>query len=611
MNQSSSSQGPPSFRERLLALRYVPRFLKSVWQAHRRYTAAVVALRLLRALVPVAVLWVGKLIIDAVQAAITTGAADWERIGWLVAIEFGIVTIDELASRASTLVESLLGDLFSNRVSVLLMEHAATLDIEHFEDPEFYDQLQRARRQTVGRIGLFSQILGSTQSVVTIITLAGALLAFSPWLFALLVAAVLPAFFGEMHYASLSYSLLYQWTPERRALDYYRYLGASDASAKEVKLFGLSNFLVGRYAGLADDFYKANKRLSTRRAVVGSGLSIFSTLSYYGAYIYVIFLTVANTITLGSLTFLAGAFKRTRDLVQRLLFTLADIHEQALFLSDLYGFLEMRPKLTAPREPLSFPRPIRVGFEFCNVSFRYPNSEHWALRHINFRLGPGQRIALVGENGAGKTTFVKLMARLYDPSEGRILLDGHDLREYDPGDLRQAIGVIFQDFVRYDMKLHENIAVGRVEILERRDGARLIRSAAERSLASQVAEQLPNAYEQMLGRRFEGGLQLSIGQWQKVALARAYVRNAEVLILDEPTAALDARAEYEVFRRFSDLTAGKVAVLISHRFSTVRMADYILVLHEGKLVEHGSHEALLAERGRYAELFELQAVGYR
>ncbi|MGH7700717.1 MAG: ABC transporter ATP-binding protein [Gemmatimonadales bacterium] len=605
---------PPTWRQRFEALKYVPPLLKLVYRTHRGYTVAILALRAVRAFVPLAVLWVGKLIIDEVVAGIGVfgaggvEAVDWWRLGGLVALELGIAVGGEALARASSLLESLLGDLFANRLSVRLMEHAATLDLSQFEDAETYDHLERARRQTVGRIGLLALLLATAQNLVTLVSLAGVLLVELPWLLLLLAMAVLPAFLGEAHFAALGYSLLYMWTPERRLLDYLRYMGASDESAKEVKLFGLSDFLVGRYARLSDEFYRENKRLAVRRNVVSTGLVAIGTLGYYGAYAVIIYLTVLGRFTIGALTFLAGSFRQSRDLIQGILLSLSQIYEQSLYLADLFTFFDVKPRVVSQPGARPVPRPIRRGFEFQDVGFRYPGSENWAVRGLTFRVEPGERIALVGENGAGKTTLVKLLARLYDPDEGRILLDGEDLRSYDLDSLRRNIGVIFQDYVRYDFILRENIGVSQVEALG--DEAR-IQDAARRSLADTLAARFAQGYDQMLGRRFDGGVELSGGEWQKVALARAYMRDAQVLILDEPTAALDARAEYQVFLRFAELTRGKMAVLISHRFSTVRMADRILVLQGGALVEQGTHEELLARGGLYAELFSLQAAGYR
>ena len=612
---------PPSWRERLRATRHLPRLLRLVWDTHHGYAGAMVALRGLRALIPVGVLWVGKLIIDAVVTLaggppVAPGllAEPYRPLATLLAIEFGFAVLGEVLARASALVESLLGDQVANRTSIELMEHTASLDLEQLENSEIYDKLERARRQTVGRIGLVTGLLATVQDAITLATLAAAITVHVPWLLLLVVLAVLPSFLGESRFAALSYSLLYSWTEERRQLDYLRYVGASDVSAKEVKLFGLARFLVDRYAELSAEFFEANRALAVRRAVVSSALALLGTLGYYGAYAAIIYLTVtghrspAGPFTIGVLTFLAASFRQSRDLIQRTLLSISQLVEQSLYLDDLFTFLGIEPRIRSRPGAPPVPAPFRDGFVFEDVGFRYPGSERWAVRHLSFRVRPGERLALVGENGAGKTTLAKLLARLYDPTEGRILLDGRDLREYSVESLRANVGVIFQDFFRYDLPLGENIAVGDVARIE---DAGAITAAAERSLADSVAARFPAGYAQLLGRRFEGGVDLSGGEWQKVALARAYLRAAQLLILDEPTAALDARAEYEVFQRFSELTVGRMAVLISHRFSTVRMADRILVLRQGELLEEGSHEQLLRLGGLYAELFQLQAAGYR
>ncbi len=598
-----------------------------------------VALRFVRAAVPVATLWVAKLIVDEVIAAATRGVADGQHLWSLVALEFGIVVAGELLARASALVEGLLGDLFSNRMSVRLMEHAAALDLTQFEDPTFYDHLERARRHTTGRIALLAQLLGIGQDLLTLLSLGTALAVHNGWLLALLAAAVLPSFFGETRFAALMYSLSWRRTPERRQLDYVRYVGASDETAKEVQLFGLAPWLIDRFRVLSGRFYEENKRLAQQRALVGGGLALIGSAGYYAAYVVVLAQAVSGSITIGTLTFLAASFDRSRGLIQRLLLSASDIYEQSLYLRDLFAFFAIQPTIASRPGAPPVPRPIRSGFVFENVGFRYPGSDRWAVRGVNLTVRPGERIALVGENGAGKTTLTKLLARLYDPTEGRILLDGVDLREYDLASLRRATGVIFQDFVRYDMRFDENVGVGEIgevsEYLDREGGGRRaegggngsggssqapdLRSpppaslvkAAEDSLAASLVSRLPAGYSQMLGRRFEGGVDLSGGEWQKIALARAYMRDAQLLILDEPTAALDARAEYEVFARFAQLMAGRMAMLISHRFSTVRMADRIIVLRDGEIVEDGTHDELVARGGLYSELFAMQAAGYR
>jgi ATP-binding cassette subfamily B protein len=609
-----------SLRERVGALRNLPPFLRQIWSTSPGMTVASLSLRTVRALLPIATLYVGKLIIDeAIRLAghPPAGAdtlAQWHRSGALdpllalLALEFGLAVLSDVLGRIVSLVDSLLSELLTNATSVQLMEHAATLDLEDFEDSELQDKLDRARRQTMGRMTLMTQLFGQAQDLVTVVSFAAGLLVYAPWLMLLLAIALVPAFLGEAHFNALNYSLNFAWTPERRELEYIRQTGASVETAKEVKIFGLHGFLIERYRQLSAGFYAANRKLALTRAWWGSLLTMLGTLGYYFAYAYIAWRTVRGEFSIGDLTFLAGSFRRLRQLLEGLLSGISNVAGQALYLDDLYSFFEIEPEIASPPDPAPFPQPIRTGFRFENVGFQYPGAERWAVRGLDFELRAGEVLALVGENGAGKTTLVKLLARLYDPDEGRILLDGVDLREYDLDELRSNIGVIFQDFVRYHLSAGENIAVGRIEA--RGDRPR-IEEAARRALADEVIERLPMGYDQIVGRRFRNGVDLSGGEWQKVAIARAYMRDAQLLILDEPTAALDARSEFEVFKRFKDLSEGKTAVLISHRFSSVRMADRILVLHEGQVEAMGTHEELLAQRGRYAELFELQAAGYR
>jgi ATP-binding cassette subfamily B protein len=610
---------PKSLRERLGALRNLPPFLKLIWQTNPRLTVATLVLRLLRALLPVATLFVGKLIIDEViLLAQTSGAPDslggwWDRglldhLAWLLALEFSLAVLSDVLGRVVALVEALLSEQFTNATSVRLMEHAATLDLEDFEDSELQDRLERARRQTMGRTVLMGQLFGQAQDVVTIVSFAAGLVVYAPWLIALLILALVPAFVGEAHFNAQNYSLNYARTPERRELDYVRQTGASVETAKEVKIFGLNAFLINRYRVLASAMFVENRRLATRRAGWGGLLTAIGTLGYYVAYAFIAWRTLSGHFTIGDLTFLAGSFRRLRNLLEGLLIGFSQVAGQALYLDDLFSFFEIEPEIVSPENPRPFPVPVREGFKFEDVGFRYPGAERWAVRNLSFTLRAGEVLALVGENGAGKTTLVKLLARLYDPDEGRILLDGHDLREYDLEALRANVGVIFQDFVRYHMTAGENIAVGRIEA---RGDRRRIAAAADASGADEVIEKLPERYDQIIGKRFRKGVDLSGGEWQKIAISRAYMRDAQLLILDEPTAALDARSEYEVFQRFKELSEGKTAVLISHRFSSVRMADRILVLAGGTIEAAGTHEELLAQGGRYAELFELQAAGYR
>ena len=620
---SGAAHGAPpparSLRERFGALRNLPPFLKLVWKTSPRLTLATLFSRLVRALLPVATLYVGKLIIDEVVRQAQAGGGpgglgDWLRSGrldhlaGLLAVEFGLAVLSDVLGRVVSLVDALLSEKFQNATSVRLMEHAASLDLEDFEDSELQDRLDRARRQTMGRSALMSQLFGQAQDVVTIASFAVGLFVYAPWLIALLLLALVPAFLGEVHFNAQSYSLDYARTPERREIDYVRQTGASVETAKEVKIFGMSAFLIQRYRALAEELYEAKRKLATRRAGWGGLLTALGTAGYYVAYAFIAWRTLHGVFTIGDLTFLSGSFRRLRNLLEDLLIGFSQVAGQALYLDDLFSFFEIEAEIVSPRDPRPFPAPMREGFTFEDAGFRYPGAERWAVRHLSFSLRAGEVLALVGENGAGKTTLVKLLARLYDPDEGRILLDGHDLREYDLVALRANIGVIFQDFVRYHLTAAENIAVGRIEA--RDDRARIV-AAAESSLADEVIRGLPQGYDQMLGKRFRTGVELSGGEWQKVAIARAYMRDAQLLILDEPTASLDARSEFEVFQRFKELSEGKTAVLISHRFSSVRMADRILVMGEGQVEAVGSHEALMAQRGRYAELFELQAAGYR
>jgi ATP-binding cassette subfamily B protein len=610
---------PQTLRERLGALRNLPPFLKLVWQTSPGISAAQASLRLLRALIPVAALYVAAKIIDEVvrlthAPSPGTTFAEWlasgmlDRIALLLALEFALGVVSDLLGRGISLLDSLLSEKISTETSVRLMEHAARLDLEDFEDSEFQDRLERARAQAAGRTGLMSQLFGQAQDLVTIASLAAGLLVYAPWLIALLAVALIPAFIGEAHFNAQLYWMNYHRAPERRELDYVRQVAASAETAKEVKIFGLHRFLIDRYLELAVSFFRANRRIAVRRAAWGSVLTAISTIAYYFAYAYIVWRTLLGEFSIGNLTFLAGSFLRLRGLLEQLLTGFSSVAGQALYLDDLFSFFEIEPEIVSPANPHPFPSPIREGFTFEDVGFRYPGAERWAVRNLSFQLRAGEVLALVGENGAGKTTLVKLLARLYDPDEGHILLDGHDLKEYDLAELRRNIGVIFQDFVRFHLSAADNIAVGLIEA--RADRERVVK-AAQRGLADEVIAKLPGGYEQLIGKRFKTGIDLSGGEWQKIAIARAYMRDAQVLILDEPTAALDARAEFEVFQRFKELSAGKTAVLISHRFSSVRMADRIVVLGDGRVEAVGTHEALLAQGGRYAELFELQAAGYR
>jgi ATP-binding cassette subfamily B protein len=596
------------WRQRMAALRNVPPVLKIVWQSGPPVVALGLVFRLISSLLPLAALWIGKLIIDGIVHAVSLHQHVKPALWWLVAAEFAIAIFGSLLGRTIDYLDALLADKYTRHISIQVMKHAAELDLVAYENPVFYDRLERARVQATDRLGMIQSIGRLVQQVIVASSLSISIVLFSPWLLLLLIVGILPALFGESHFAFLGYARNFRQTPVRRELDYLRVLGGSREAAKELKLFGLKDFLIGRFTRLSDQIYRENVDLARRRLIAGSLLSMIGTAGYYSAYVYVIWRTVMGSLSIGTLYLLTGAIVQASGNIQQIFSGLSSIADQALFLTDLLAFFAMQPTIRSKPDALPAPRPIVHGFEFRKVSFRYPGTSRLVLNGLDFHLRAGERVALIGENGEGKTTLVKLMTRLYDPVEGQVLLDGVDLREYQIEDLYREIGVIFQDFMRYEMTARENIAVGRIGEI---DNLPLLKTAADKSMADEVIERLPRLYEQMLGQRFEGGVDLSGGEWQKVALARAYLRDAQVLILDEPTAALDARSEFEVFQRFAELAAGKSALFISHRFSTVRMADRIVVLEDGRIAEDGSHEKLLDLGGRYAEMFEMQAAGYR
>jgi ATP-binding cassette subfamily B protein len=612
---SFSSQ---SFRQRASAFRHLPTFFRLVWRSSAALTVASFCLRLLRSIVPVLVLYVGKLIVDSVVAESRAPHAGslslWiesgrlNRVAALVALELALAVATDVSGRFSALVDSLLAESYSNFASMRLMEQAASLDLEQFESSDQQDRLDRARRQVTGRASLLALVFSQVQNVLTALSFAVGLVSYGSWLIVLTLIALAPALLGELRFNAQAHRLDYFRTPERRQLDYVRFLGSSIETAKEVKLFGLSPFLIERFRRFAETMFADNRGLAIKRAVWGSLFAAFGTLGYYVAYAAIIWRAMTGEISLGDMTFLVGSFLRLKGLLEGLLLGFSQIAGQALYLDDLFSFFEVRPRIVTPVDPRPTPKSIRSGFTFEDVGFRYEGAGGWAVRHLDLHIEAGQALALVGENGAGKTTIVKLLARLYDPTEGRILLDGVNLRDYDLDDLRRRIGVVFQDFVRFHFTAAENIAMGRIEEAHDRDR---IEQAADRSLADAIIARLPLGFEQPLGRRFSSGVDLSGGEWQKIAIARAYMRDADVLVLDEPTSALDSRAEFEVFQRFRDLSAGKTTLLISHRFSTVRMADRIVVLEGGAVIESGTHEDLLTLGGRYATMFELQAAGYR
>ncbi|HXJ99498.1 MAG TPA: ABC transporter ATP-binding protein [Gelidibacter sp.] len=596
-----------SFLKSFSALVYIPRFFKEIWKTNKKLFLLSAFCRLIASILPVAILWVGKLIIDEIITQTKIDVSNLTQLWTYVAIEFGLIVLSDLISRAISLTDSLLGDSYSIKSSVKIIKKTNQIDISLLEDSEFYDKLERARIQTAGRVMLMSNALGEVQSLISIATLVAGLIYFEPYLIILLVLSIIPSFINEIWFSQQQYSLARGWTAERRELDYLRFIGANNITAKEIKLFNLTDFIVDRFKNLSEEYYDLNKKLAIKRSSLGFVFNLLGTLSYYGAYIFIIYRVISGVITLGELTFLSGSFNRLTRNLQEFFSKFTRITESSLYLKDYFEFIDIsiQPKHD---EDQTLPEKIRIGFEFKNVHFSYPDSETEILKGVSFKILAGEKMAFVGQNGAGKTTLTKLMLRFYEPTSGEILLDGININRFKMNEYQQYFGVIFQDFFRYEFTIRENIAIGDIQELENQ---KKIENAAQLSLANEVVEGLKKGYDQQLGKRFYKGQELSGGQWQKVALARAYMKDAEVMILDEPTSALDAKAESDVFQRFIGLTKGKTSIIISHRFSTVRQADRILVLEEGKVLELGTHEELMENQGLYSQLFKLQAEGYQ
>jgi ATP-binding cassette, subfamily B, bacterial len=594
------------------AIRNLPRAFGLVWQAHRVSTIGIALLTLLAAALPASQAWVGKLIVDAVVASLQSQqpvAVGLRAALPFLLLEFGLITLSALIGQIRSLFDHMLHARVDHMVTSAIVNKAITLDLESFEDAAFYDKLQNARREGGSRaLSSVNTAFGLIQNLLTLLSFAALLLAFSPLVGLILVGATIPAFLAQARYSSLHFRLLTWRAPEFRRMQYVQQVLTVDTSAKEVKLFGLGVPLFKEYEDLFWRLYREDTALALRRSWISLAWGLFSTASYYSAYAYIVWRTLSGSITLGDMTLYLTLCRQSQGTFQSVLRGVNGLYESGLFLNNLFDFLTLESRMLSSPNARKVPRPIRTGIEFRNVSFRYPGRDEWALHHVNLHIAPGEKLALVGANGAGKTTLIKLLTRLYDPSEGQILLDGVDLRDYDLDDLRLCIGVIFQDFVRYQATARENIGYGQIAALD--DDERLL-GAAQRGGADEVVATLPDGYNTMLGRWFDRGHELSGGQWQKIALGRAFMRDGAVLVLDEPTAALDAEREYAIFQRFRDLTSGKIALLISHRFSTVRMADRIAVLEGGRLTELGTHQELLAREGTYARLFNLQAEGYR
>jgi len=604
---SIQDQKKTSVRTSFQALRFIPRFFREIWSVSPSLFLTNLFCRLVNAFSPVVILWVGKLIIDEIITQVDAANPDYTQLWNYVLLEFGIVILSDILNRLTGITDGLLGDRYNIVSSEKMIRKTSKIDIGQLEDSEFYDKLERARQQTQGRVGLMSTALAQAQSIISIGTLIAGLIYFQPILIVLLALSIIPLFINEIRFSGQQYSISRSWTAERRELDYLRYIGANDKTAKEIKLFGLTDFIAKRFRILSEQYFEINKKLTIRRSAYSAGFNILGVVCYYGAYLVIIRSVLVGEITIGELTFLSASFNRLRNGLQSFFTNFTRITESALYLKDYFDFIDLKIA-DEDREFLALPKEIHTGFEIRDLHFAYPDSDHEVLKGVSFKLNAGEKMAFVGQNGAGKTTLIKLMLRFYEPTQGEILLDGININNYDKAAYQQFFGVIFQDFFRYEFTLRENIAVG--DILAVQDDARIV-NAAQLSLANEVIETLQHGYDTQLGKRFKQGQELSGGQWQKVALARAYMKDAKVMVLDEPTSALDAKAEYEVFKRFIDLTKGKTSIIISHRFSTVRMADRILVLQHGKILELGTHEELMQDPMLYAELFDLQAQGYK
>ncbi|MGB8931869.1 MAG: ABC transporter ATP-binding protein, partial [Anaeromyxobacteraceae bacterium] len=569
-------------------------------------------LTLVVALLPAALAYVGKLIVDGVVEAARAGApAATERVLRLVAVELGLMAVQLAAGRGLTLRRDLLRAALGNVVNERILEKALTLELRHFEDPDVYDKMQNARREASSRpLSLVSQLFGIAQGLVTLAALSGLLWRLSPASVLVIVGASIPAFLAEAKLSAESFKLWTWRAPEGRKLNYMEWVLTRDSHVKEVKLFDLGPLILGRYRALFAKFFAEDRRLAVRRMWTGLLFGLVSLGAFYAMYALMASRAAAGAISLGDLTLYIVVFRQGQQSVQAVLAAVGGMYEDALFMTNLFGFLRLptggdRPRTAAVASP---PRGRPGAIEIDRVSFRYPGRSEWALRDVTLTLAPGEKLGLVGENGAGKSTLVKLLLRLYDPTEGAIRYGGVDVRDMEPRDLRDRIGAVFQDFVRYQFTAGENIGLG---LRARLDDRPRIEAAARRAGIAEAIEALPGGYDTSLGSWFDAGQELSAGQWQKLAVARAFMReDAELLVLDEPTASIDAEAEHELFERFRELAAARTAIVISHRFSTVRMADRIAVLHGGRLEELGSHRDLVARGGRYSHLFSLQAQGY-
>lgn len=600
---------PIPWRSYLGVFKYSKAAIQLVWSTNRSLTIGLAVGSLAAGLLPGAIAWVGKHLIDAIVAAATTrtAAARDTAIEW-VGIELALVIGLAVVGRLLQMFRALLRQQLGQRVNVQILEKALSLELTQFEDSELYDRMTRARREASSRpLSLVSQTFELGQSIVTLIGLGGLLAAFSPLALGVLIAAAIPPFVAELKFSGDAFRLSRWRTPETREQLYLETVLAREDHAKEVKLFGLGPRFLTRYRAIFEKLYAADRALTIRRAVWGLILGTIGTIAFYGMYLWIALSTIDGLISIGAMTMYVVVFKQAQSAMASALGDIGGMYEDNLYLSNLYEFLDT-PTMTPPGTATEGTKP-GDGVRFEGVSFTYPGSREPALDGVDLHIPPGSKLAIVGENGSGKTTLIKLLTRLYEPTEGRITLDGRDLREWSLAALQQRIGVIFQDFVRYQLTVGENIGAGDDRAYDDRERWD---DAAERGLAKPIIHTLPAQYDTQLGRWFKNGRELSLGQWQKVALARSFMReDAEILVLDEPTASMDAEAEVKIFERFREVTDEKIAIVISHRFSTVRMADQIIVLDRGTIIERGSHDELVAQAGRYATLFNLQAKGYR
>jgi len=600
------------FRKVFLAFRELPRVIRLVWQTNRLMTISMALISVISGFLPAVSVWVTRGVVDSVVTAAFSSQHDMRMVWFFVVAQLLVGLLQSFFGTISNIVQQLLQERIGNRVQSMILRKANTLDLAFFEDADFYDKLRNATDESVYKpMQMVSQLFDFVKTVVTLFSMLGILLSLAWWLAVISLLMPIPAFISSSRYGWRGYRKMRHQSPERRRMLYLIRLMTTDTYNKEIKLFNLGHFFVKQYDDVAEELYQQDKKIVVPRYLAGFGWGGLSTLANSAIYIYVAFETVARVVTIGGLTMYTQAAMQVGSNFQGLLSDISGIYENNLYVDTLYEFLEYQPRIVSPTAPQLLERdPVVPGLdiEFRDVSFTYPGKDQAALDHVSFTIKAGEAIALVGRNGAGKTTLVKLMTRLYDPDDGQILVGGRDVREYDIEALRRMVGVIFQDYVTYYMSARENIGVGKIDDIENLD---LVERAAWKSGANAVITKLPDGYSTMLGRWFKDGFQLSGGEWQKVALARAFMRDAPILVLDEPTSSLDAQAEYEIFTKFRLLTEGKTAVFISHRFSTVRLADRIFVIEQGVVKESGSHDELIALNGRYAELFNLQAEAYR